>query len=48
MIWYGACGRVGGLWSVGEVKAVEAMAFAARLIGVVMEATGAVVAVTES
>jgi hypothetical protein len=33
---------------IGEVKAVEAMAFAARLTGVVMEATGAVVAVTES
>ena len=37
---------------VGEVKAVEAMAFAARSTGVVMEvvmeATGAVVAVTES
>ena len=42
-----ACGRVGGL-SVGEVKAVEAMAFAARLTGVVMEAMGAVVAVTKS
>ena len=34
---------------VGEVKAVEAMAFAARSTGVViMEATGAVVVVTES
>ena len=34
---------------VGGVKAVEAMAFAARSsTGVVMEATGAVVAVTES
>ena len=32
----------------GEVKAVEAMAFAARSTGVVMEAIGAVVAVTES
>jgi hypothetical protein len=42
-----ACGRVGCL-SVGEVKALEAMAFAARLTGVVMEAMGAVVAVTES
>ncbi len=30
---------------VGEVKAVEAIAFAARSTGVVMEATGAVVAV---
>lgn len=42
-----ACGRVGGML-VGEAKAVEAMAFAARSTGVVMEATGAVVAVTES
>jgi hypothetical protein len=33
---------------VGEVKAVEMMVFAARSTGVVMEATGAVVAVTES
>ena len=43
-----ACGRVGGSMLVGEAKAVEAMAFAARSTGVVMEATGAVVAVTES
>ena len=42
-----ACGRVGGML-VGEAKAVGAMAFAARSTGVVMEATGAVVAVTES
>jgi hypothetical protein len=42
-----ALGRVGGML-VGEVKAVEAMAFAARSTGVVMEATGAVVVVTES
>ena len=42
-----ACGRVGGML-VGEAKAVEAMAFAVRSTGVVMEATGAVVAVTES
>ena len=33
---------------VGEAKAVEAMAFAARSTGVVMEAMGVVVAVTES
>jgi len=32
----------------GEAKAVEAMAFAAGSTGVVMEATGAAVAVTES
>jgi hypothetical protein len=33
---------------VGEAKAVESMAFAARSTGVVMGATGEVVAVTES
>ena len=32
---------------VGEAIAVEAMAFAARSTGVVMEATGAVVVVTQ-
>ena len=44
---YGMRSGTGGML-VGEAKAVEAMAFAARSTGVVMEATGAVVAVTES